>query len=58
MEYRYDQILFNGGFLTGAGTARGTSNASHFGNRVGVYTDRNIESQGIRWLRARCPNDP
>jgi hypothetical protein len=58
METGYDQILFNGAFLSGAGTARGTSAASHLGNRVGVYTDGKIESQGIRWLRARCPNDP
>jgi hypothetical protein len=58
MESGYDQVLMNGQFHTGAGTESGTSVASHFGNRVVVYTDFNVQSNGISWLRAHCPSDP
>lgn len=58
MELNYDSVLMNGSFHTGAGTETGTSYASHLGNRVAVYTDRNGPSNGISWLRAHCPNDP
>jgi hypothetical protein len=58
MELNYDYVLMNGSFHTGVGTETGTSYASHFGNRVAVYTDRSVPSNGISWLRAHCPNDP
>jgi hypothetical protein len=58
MELNYDKILVDGSFVTGAGTKTGTTSASQFGHRLGVYTDFSVQSQGISWLRARCPNDP
>lgn len=58
MELNYDFVQVDGQFLTGAGTAQGNTNASHLGHQVVLWTDYSVGSNGINWLRARCPNDP
>ena len=54
----YDNLLLNGQTRTGVGTVSGTSIASHLGNQIGIYTNGSIQSPGVSWLRAKCPNDP
>jgi hypothetical protein len=58
-ERGYDRFTVNGQSLTGAGSLSGTgAPASHLGHRLSTYTDRSVQSPGVSWLRAKCPNDP
>jgi hypothetical protein len=58
MELNRDYVQVAGQLLTGVGTRQGRTNASHLGHQVVLWTDYSVGSNGIDWLRARCPNDP
>jgi hypothetical protein len=53
-----DGAWVNAEWLVGAGSKSGTSNASHLGNQLKIYTNGIGQSTGVTWLRARCPGDP
>jgi hypothetical protein len=57
-ELNYDRFRIGSVTATGIGKATGTTNASHLGIQLDVFTDGSLRSVGVTWLGARCPGDP